>query len=151
MKAALLCLTLSLIVAGVRGGESTGPATEPNTDEFSGTWEPGKAALERLQDKVASPRLRELVLRRNGTFLLQGISAQWTATAPGPLPAGGGEAGGKWQWVRNGDRWELRLQIANLSLVVRLRGEPSAWEIVIPSSDTKGNFETVVHRASLNE
>ena len=73
MKAAFLGLSLMLIASGVRGGDSQGPVTEPKVDVLSGTWEPDQTALERLQGKAGTPRMRELVLRRNGTFLLQGI------------------------------------------------------------------------------
>ena len=151
MKAALLGLSLMLIAPGARGEERQSPIAEPALSEFAGTWEPDKTVLERLQGKAATSRLRELVLRRNGTFLLQGIPAQWTLTAPGPLPTQVAASGGKWRWLRRGDRWELRLEIANVSLAVWLRGEPPAYELVVPSSDARGSFETVVHRVSLNE
>lgn len=151
MKAAWFCLSLALVVSGVHGEDQPSPVLEPKAGEISGTWEPEKAALERLQGKDATPRLRELVLRKNGTFLLQGIPVQWTAATPGKMSAGRYEGGGKWQWLRNGEKWDLVLQIANASLVVHLRGGPSAGEIVIPSTDAKGSFATVVHRVSANE
>jgi hypothetical protein len=151
MKAAFLGLSLMLIASGVRGGDSQGPVTEPKVDVLSGTWEPDQTALERLQGKAGTPRMRELVLRRNGTFLLQGIPVEWIATLPGKMPTGRYEGAGKWRWIRNGEKWEILLQLANASLVLKLRGEPSASDIVIPSVDAKGSFETVVHRTSLHE
>jgi hypothetical protein len=151
MKAVLLGLSLMLVAPGARGEERQSPMAEPALSELAGTWEPDKAALERLPGKAATSRLRELVLRQNGTFLLQGIPVEWTATAPGKMPAGRYEGQGKWQWRRNGEKWELLLQIGNVSLVVGLHGEPSAYELVVPSRDAQGGFETVVHRVSLNE
>lgn len=151
MKAAWLSLFFVLVMAVVYGGDLPSPAVEPTADLVSGTWEPAQVALGRLQKSDAPPRRRELVLRRDGTFLIQGIPVQWTAATPGKMPAGRYDGGGKWRWLRDGEKWELLLQIANVSLGVHLRGGPSSYEIVIPSADAAGSFETVVRRSSSNE
>jgi len=151
MKAALLLLSLVLGASVTSGSDATRTSTEPKAADLSGVWQPDKVSLERLRAEDAKPRMREFVLRQDGSFLLQGLPAKWIATADKEMPARVGSAQGKWKLRKNWDGWELLLEAVDVSLVVTLRGERPPYEVVVPCIDSKSSFETVLHRSRLKE
>jgi hypothetical protein len=151
MKAALFFLILVIVASGTYGSDASRTSLEPKVTDLIGVWQPDKGSLDRLLTVDSKPRMRELILKHDGTFLLQGVPAKWIAPASKEMPASIGTAQGKWRLRRNWEGWELLLEAINVSLVVALREERAPYGVVVPCIDPKGSFEVVFRRSRLKE
>ena len=125
---------------------------EPKFEDLIGVWQPDKKTLADLQARSSEPKLIELILRQNGSCLLQGVPAKWVDESKREMPLRIRSASGRWTLRRNWDGWEIRLEAPeHASFVVTLRGERPPYSIVVPCADSHGSFHAVFHRSLLKE